>query len=426
MIIGYTVLNSLCFFIAYKTYKNYYNPICLYSIVWQIALTIHESGLIIFYELSFFTWFIIMLIQIFFIIGTFIGNKIKLSKKNTKKNDYDENILKNELKKWIIITTVISGIAILFNFWHVVKIYGLDLISSLTDVYSDRVNNLVEIEAIPYLGSFIYIAFSLNGMYLKKFGFTLLTIPSFILVFINSLTSGGRAGIVFNLIIFISSYIFIDDKNIRIRIKNKFFIVLGTILFFIMIILVSNQRVAGIQLTYATGKYTKIFGNNILIYKVLTYIGGPIGVLNEYLKRCDFSFGQNTFLTFYNLLSKIKIIERINQYQEFYYIPIRCNVGTWIREIIEDFTIGGALLSTIVFGAYSGYVYKAAKKTKKIQYVLVLSMIMLVIGLSFFDWRFRSSNIWISIIFGWLITKNISKKMTIVREEELIIKNEKY
>ena len=83
-------------------------------------------------------------------------------------------------------------------------------------------------------------------------------------------------------------------------------------------------------------------------------------------------------------------------------------------------------MSTIVFGAYSGYVYKAAKKTKKIQYVLVLSMIMLVIGLSFFDWRFRSSNIWISIIFGWLITKNISKKMTIVREEELIIKNEKY
>ena len=179
MIIAYTIFNFLVFFIAYKVYKTINNPISLYSIVWQVALTIHESGLIVFYKLSYFTWLIIIIVEILFACGCYMGNKIKFYNRPENDNS-DDRIFKREIKKWIIITTIISGFAIVFNFFNVVMVYGFDLLGSLTDVYSDRVNNVIQLESIPYLGSFIYVALSLNGIYMKKYGFNaLLLIPAF-------------------------------------------------------------------------------------------------------------------------------------------------------------------------------------------------------------------------------------------------------
>ena len=414
MILVYTSFNILCLIYSKRKYKNIYNPIGIYVIVWQIVLSLHQSGLIFFYKLTLFTWIIIFGMQIAYICGCVFGYKISSHHKNT--GQYKNNVLRTALKKWIIITTIIAGMAILINTLYVTKVYGLDLLGNLTNIYSDRVNNKIDVESIPYLSSFIYITFSLCGIYLKKYGFSALIIPAFVLIFVNSLTSGGRAGIVFATIIMFSSYQLTDKICKKSSInetkkskKNRILILIAAIALIGMIIVISNQRVAGQTTRYATEQFTNIFGNNVLVYKVLTYITGPIGALNEYLKTCEFNFGQNTFLMFYNLLARFGLIERIDQYQEFFNTPLSCNVATWIREVIEDFTVVGGLFTATILGCIVSFFYKRLKKWNNINDIIIVYIFFLVIILSFFDWRLRTSNTWIALVFGYLIGKKIQK-----------------
>ena len=194
---------------------------------------------------------------------------------------------------------------------------------------------------------------------------------------------------------------------------------IGVAIFAVMIIVISIQRNAGQNLTYATPAFEKIFGNNLLVYKTMTYIAGPIGVLNEYLKTSELHFGQNTFLTVFNLLNKLGIGERVEQYQEWFYTPLPCNVGTFIRELIEDFTVVGAAISVLIFGYATSRSYMNAKKDYNTRSKVMWAILSLVLLLSFFDWKLRSSNIWIALLFGFIICSQIDRKARINRRVEL-------
>jgi oligosaccharide repeat unit polymerase len=112
-------------------------------------------------------------------------------------------------------------------------------------------------------------------------------------------------------------------------------------------------------------------------------------------------------------------MEPINHYQEFFSTPMECNVGTWVREIIEDFTLFGAVFFIPFFGVLSSFVYSCALSHKTLTMKIIWSIFAMVLALSFFDWRFRSASMWIAVIFGFLIGKFIYRKSFVIKENVL-------
>lgn len=411
MIIVYTFLTIIFIIIGKVAYKNFINPICIYSLVWEIALLIHQSGLVVFYELRPFTWFVIIFMQILFICGCIVSLHFK-----TRIDDYEpvirQSVQKKYLKRFIIITIVVAGIAIIGNYFLYARVYGLNLIDKVTQIYSDRVNNVISIPTIPYLGAFILLVPILIGIYFRKYGFTMWIIPAFLLAFIQMLLTGGRMDFVIFVVLLVLAYLLSDIDKIKILLHSTVFKYVVVFLVFaaFAVILVTNKRASGEVPVYATPLYKTVFHNNVFIYKILTYVGGPIGVLNEYLKECEFHFGQNTFLPIYNTLANIKFCDEIPQYQEFFYTPYHCNVGTWIRELIEDFTFFGGAISVFLFGCVVSKTYQNSRKYQTTRHILLTSVLFLAICLSFFDWRLRSSNIWIVVFFGYIFCHIIDMK----------------
>ena len=298
MIFLYIVFCFMMLIVGCLRYRNIFNPICLYTIVWLVAVAIHQSGLIEFYQLTRFCWVTIFISHFLFVSGCVIAWLVNTKENDSMYNiDIDESLQKKELLRGILVTMSIAGIAIVANLKTMVSIYGFNLFDKVVRIYADRVYELEKIETIPYLGSFMLIGLPLLGCYLKKYGFHIAVIPSVVLVCANSLTSGGRAGIVFSLLLFLAGYFCMEKGNRATPKGQKLFLLLSSASFLSMIVFISQERTLGVIPAYATNNYTSIFGNNVALYKGLVYVAGPIGTLNEYLKTCDFNFGQNTFLS---------------------------------------------------------------------------------------------------------------------------------
>ena len=419
MVILYCVV---CFFAVYVgkiIYSNFFNPICLYSIVWGVAVFVHQSGLIVFYNLTPFCWMVIFASHLLFVLGCIIGWNLNIEEKPI----VVECIRDEQLKKWMLVgitvTMSLAAIAIVANLKTMISIYGFNLMEQIVLIYGDRINETEKIETIPYLGSFIFITLPLLGCYLKRFGFHVIVIPCVFLACADALISGGRTGIVFALLLFLAGYMCMD-KGYELSSRGRaIFLLICLVTFVSMIFFVSQERADGLKMAYATDLYKDLFGYNVALYKGLAYIAGPIGTLNEYLRECEFHFGRNSFLTIYNVLARLGLMEPINHYQEFFLTPIECNVGTWVREIIEDFTLFGAVFFIPFFGVLSSCVYGRALRRKTITMKVIWSVFAMVLALSFYDWKFRSASMWIAVLFGFLVGKFIDRKSFVITKKEL-------
>lgn len=419
MVVLYCVFCFFAVYIGKIIYSNFFNPICLYSTVWGVAVLVHQSDLIVFYNLTPFCWVVIFASHLLFILGCFVGWNLKIDEKQI----VIECISDEQLRKWMLIgiavTLFIAAIAIVSNLKTMISIYGFNLMEQIVLIYGDRINETEKIETIPYLGSFIFITLPLLGCYLKRFGFHIIVIPCVILACADALISGGRGGIVFALLLFLAGYMCMG-KGYELSSRGRvLFLLICLVTFVSMILFVSQERADGLKMAYATDLYRDLFGYNVALYKGLAYIAGPIGTLNEYLRECEFHFGRNSFLTIYNVLTRLGLMAPINHYQEFFSTPMECNVGTWVREIIEDFTLFGAIFFIPFFGVLSSFVYSSALSRKTITMKIIWSVFALVLALSFYDWKFRSASMWIAVLFGFLIGKYIDRKSFVIKENVL-------
>ena len=417
MLLIYTIFNVCLICFSKKIYKKWINPLSTYSIIWEICVGLYQSGLIEYYDLSFITWIAIIVIHFIFALGCMFGLRIKQSNanKHSKSHYIRDDLLEKNLKKAIVITLVIASIAIIGNYLVLIETYGTNILSQINNIYSDRISNTRVFETIPYLGSFIYISMVYLGVYIKRYRFTFISIPVFILAYLQSLASGAKGGLVYLFVLFIFGYLSISIIKKRSGRNNKtlkYITFISIVCIFLFIIYtITNARAGWVKLDYTTERYRMLFGDNPAIYKIITYMASPVGVLNKFLEDSQFFFGKNTFLPIYNLLSKIGItFNEVSRYQTWYYTPIHCNVGTWIREIIEDFTFVGAILVSFIFGAFvSNSFIKVNRNEKEVSNILVYSMLMLLVVLAFFVWDMRDANIWIAIIFGYFIGKKVER-----------------
>lgn len=422
MIYMYILINILYILFSIKFYKAKINPISIYSIMWTVVTFLYELKLVRYYDLTLMTWLIIIVFQLAYNLGCIFGKVKDSNEDNNGQFDSNSNDEK-DLKRTIIILSLLTSISTVSNFLIAVKTYGLNLLMHTNQLYAARLSGDIE-NGIPYLGAFVYPALIYSGVYFEKFGFKKFILLPIILIVLGEIKGAGRLGFVSGAFLLLIPIIFKKNKKVRkngnkLKIKGKKMqnvkLVFSVSILIIAFVVITKNRSTWISYNpYMSPLMAKLVDYNPSIYKNYTYITAPLGVLNEFLKDPTFSFGGHTFLTIYNFLNKFGADISVSQYQTFYNVPISCNVGTYIRELVEDFTIPLAIMVTFLTGLIFSHNYSKFRNKGLFVNLIWASTFAFVMFFSFFTWHFRSSSMWITLVVGSISGRILDRKYKVI------------
>lgn len=393
----------MCILFSLVLFKKVINPISLYSLIWAGIAVLYEAKLVYYYDLTAYTWLITIIFQIAYNIGCILGKTS--SRGYITINPYKNLAYSDEpaLKKVIIVLSIVASISIITDFLIAVKEFGLNLFLYTNQLYRARLTGTIK-GGIPYLGTFVFPALIFSGVYYRKYGFRNIILLPIILLIPRGLKTGGRLDFFTGAILYLVPIIVCKTKNNkRTRIIDKIKTVAAVAAIIIILAIITNNRSTWIRYnSYMSPFMVGLVNYNPAIYNVYTYLASPLGVLNEFLKEPTFNFGGHTFLTLYNFLNRIGFAIPVNKYQKFYFVPVECNVGTYIRELIEDFSIPIAIVVTLIWGFVFSYNFNRFFKSRSYVSLVWMSTFSFAVIFSFFVWSFRSSDIWLTLFVGSL------------------------
>lgn len=382
--------------VAGKIYRKIVNPVVLYVLPWLLSVSLYEMKLIKYYTLSLTTWLIIILFQGLFFACCFVFKE----KKEAKVRDYCHSLDSRTVFWTIMALTAFSALAIMPNFIFFLHRYGITFMSKFSEVYNDRLNGNAPF-SIPYIGVFIYLCVVLTGIYYKKYGFNFYLFIPLGLAVIDSIQGGGRSGLVLIFLLFVVPYLFVQKDTKKVK-KNKNWIWIAAFLFLVVavFVLVTRER-SWIDENHEDYRYMSDTMKSLIkispsIYKNYAYFSSPIGVLNAYLENPDFTFGKNSLSFFISFLNKFGADLPYARYQDYYYVPIHTNVGTYIREIIQDYYYFAPLV-LIAFTLLFSKAYALLRRGNPFGEIL-FSIMGVSVVMSFFVCYYRESVFWIMLI----------------------------
>ena len=382
--------------VAAKIYRKIVNPVVLYVLPWLLSVSLYEMKLIKYYTLSLTTWLIIILFQGLFFACCFVFKE----KKEAKVRDYCHSLDSRTVFWTIMALTAFSALAIMPNFIFFLHRYGITFMSKFSEVYNDRLNGNAPF-SIPYIGVFIYLCVVLTGIYYKKYGFNFYLFIPLGLAVIDSIQGGGRSGLVLIFLLFVVPYLFVQKDTKKVK-KNKNWIWIAAFLFLVVavFVLVTRER-SWIDENHEDYQYMSDTMKSLIkispsIYKNYAYFSSPIGVLNAYLENPDFTFGKNSLSFFISFLNKFGADLPYARYQDYYYVPIHTNVGTYIREIIQDYYYFAPLV-LIAFTLLFSKAYALLRRGNPFGEIL-FSIMGVSVVMSFFVCYYRESVFWIMLI----------------------------
>lgn len=425
-------------------FRKWINHLTVYCVIWGGLVYLYELKLLPYVSLIPLAWFYIIAAFISFLLGivTVVTIKSLYPHENisARKSYFAFNILRDDgkaLKYSIFIFSTLCIVVAILNWIVLIKIFG-----SISSVFINE-NILYGLSrrggiknGIPYISilGFGYIAILFSGIYTAYKGkFTFLTLYPFIGIIIQELASAGRVGILFASMEFAFSF-FLFRNLLKETSTRKFRFSKGNAVFatifliFFLIVTSSFIRITrGSFENYvgASRELTKSKNNFILSPSIYLYLSSDVGVLSQYLKAGgeNTKFGQNSFLIFYDLLAKLGMVKRPNDYQKGYYIPMWTNTGTYIRELHADFGIPGVFLGPYLIGLLSTWLWYKFYAEKSLAIFTFLVYLYLIVGFSFLVMISRLPSFFISIliIMAWI---PIMEKMAGLLHKRSLIKLE--
>lgn len=394
----YLIMSVAELIVAGRIYRRIVNPVSLYVVPWLLSVSLYELKLIKYLDLSLATWFVIILFQSIFFACCFVFK----SNGKEKSWGYCRSLDKTSMFWSIIVLSLFSSYAIIPNFVIFLKFYGISFLSKMNEIYQNRIDGTGPYNTIPYLGSFVYFCVVLTGIYFKKFNFRLPLLLPLALALIDSIQGGGRFGLILTFLLFIIPYICVknDEKNaVRKRNLKKSLIRIVPLVSVLLVafLIVTKVRSSWIEENeYMSDTMKALVRFSPSIYKIYEYFSSPVGVLNVYLENPKFSFGTHSLSFFISILNKLGCNLPYNRYQEFYYIPIYTNVGSYIREIVQDYSFFAPFLLfgfTVLFSK----AYALLQKNSPFGEIL-FSIMGVSVFMSFFMCYYRETVFWIMLI----------------------------
>ncbi|MGD1006598.1 MAG: O-antigen polymerase [Ignavibacteriaceae bacterium] len=380
---------------------------------WINHLTIYcflMGGLIFLYELKLLPYTDIIPLAWFFIIASFLSFLLGILTVTSARNLYPKNQINSKklitsmpiftddgkALKYSIIFFSFVGLFVALQRWLVlIHIFGSipAVMLNASIVYRLNVNREIK-DFLPILPTFVYVAVFLSGIYTAYKGkFSFLTYFPFIDIVIKELTYFGRGEILLCLVEFIFSFFLFrhllnNDLTQRFKFSKKNAIVASSILIVFLVGSASLVRVSrGAYENYVgtSSGLKQLKGNFIISPSVYLYLSSDVGVLSKYLQldKENTKFGQNTFLIYYDFLSKIGESERPSDFQKGYFIPMWTNSGTYIRELHADFGIAGVFLVPYIIGLLITWLWFKFYREQSLIVFAFLVYFFLIVGFSF-------------------------------------------
>lgn len=413
MVILYLIINLILIGISRVITKKWINPINIYLSIFTVSVTLYDMNLSNYYPLTYYTWLIIIIFNVSFYIGYIFSTLIKRKYRSTQQ--IGTNI--NRLEKATIVLTLLGFIGVLSNYIPAFNKYGFHIYKYTNELYTDRLLGRIQ-SGIPYLDSLLYLAITTASMIFiktKKIRYMILPIS---LIVVESFISAGRNDLIIAIIFLISPFIANGLRNTFKR-KQLFNLTLLMSLIITVFFLLTSNRITVIpNLNSDHSILEKLIRSNGVVYKTYLYLSGPIGVLNQFLINPTFNFGGHTFLSIYNILNRLGFDINVSQYQEFYNIGINnsSNVGTYVRELIEDFGLFASIMINLLLGYFTSLSYlKAKKEPDSIMSTTFFAVFMNFVILSFYMLVFRQGTYLVVVISSIILkfyveTNKINKK----------------
>lgn len=404
--------------------KKWINHLSAYCIIWSGLILLYEMKLLPYVNVIPLAWLYIFLTFITFLLGILtITTAQNLSSKNRILENESEIQLKifadrgKVVKYSVIFFSFITLLAAIQNWMVLFKLYGSipGIILHSNEIYHLSIHNEIK-GIIPYISYAGYVAIFFSGIYTAyKKKFVIVTFLPFIGVILKEIAIVGRAGMLFALIEFLITFILfrhllVDDKFNRFKFVYKNGFLASGVLILLFVISASFVRISrdtGEDYANTSLKLRHWKENVFITPTIYLYLSSDVGVLSKYLEsggkfnseEVNTQFGVNTFLSVYNLLSKFGFIDRPENLQRGYYIPMWGNTGTFIRELHADFGISGILIFPYFLGLFITWLWFKFYRQKSLIIFSILVFFNIIIGFSFLVMVTRLLYWGISLVF---------------------------
>ncbi len=405
----YIIITVSTIWLGIRLYGRWINHITIYGTVWGIQVILFQLKLINYYDLSSET--------IAFIFGAWI---IFVLASVTVRNYYSssewvgdwEAKRSHSLIAVFVLFTIIGAIGTYQHWTVLIRMFGSvkETILHGYVLYRMRVKEGIPGEW-PYVDSVSLSASFFGGYYAGTRGkFAFLGIIPIITEFIEAVAGFGRSKLLIAAILWGTAFYLPkikrqvrDWKALRKRMLLLFLVIA---IFAFGMDFIRTFRGAKESFTGETTALSRVRGLGVITPSLYLYLSSDVAVLNKYLSN-QFAgegehgpIGGNTFAPFYNLAAKLGIIDPIPTYEKFYAVPVMTNTGTYLRELDQDWGIGGALIAVYIMGAISSIVFEMYRKKRTVLSLAVLSHVYVVIFFTFAVQGTRWGYWMISLIFS--------------------------
>lgn len=374
-------------------------------------------------DLSNYTWIVIITSYLAFSLGIVLCySSWKTFHQSTEFSQwlYKDLYLFNDNGKFLLkVTYILSLIGIIAAIHHwiiLIREYG-----SFFEVFAraQRIYHFREDNSIPYIWLSSYIAVFLSAIYSAYAGkFHITAFYSILGVSLKSMAYFTRSGILLGLLEFIFGFVLF--RNVLNSFEGQKFVNRKKIIITILISCIIMTAAASIvkisretmdEKVSGLSNQHEFDGNLFLTPSIYFYLSSQVATLSEYLEYDNENHlpAEYLLLPIYRVLGNFDIVEKPNFNSKGYRVPVWTNTATYLRNFHSDFGILGLLIGPFIIGFLSSYFWIRLFYYKEIIYIIYLTFIMVVIGMSFFVLQSQTA-FWASIISSVAIFKYIKKK----------------
>lgn len=364
----------------------------------------YSTRLILYDELSTKALVLILVCAVAVTLGVGVGYRTRRSGEGTGWGMLNEQA-KEVFDRFIAMTAIVAAMAIIPNTFTVLRRYGLGAVGAdVAGIYSDRESG--ELGLLGYVSPVIYLSLMLLGVRARVWGFKWRHLLVVVLALCNAFVFGGRNNAMYAILFFLIPYVIagrtVAGRSSSVNVLRAIGMASPFVASFFVI---NSQRAkATVVPENISPLMQRLVEMEYSTYRTVLYFTEPIAYLNGFLDIPDYRFGANTFHFIYKQLSKIDSRFTVDATLPFRFVPMPCNVGTYITELVMDFG-SFAPLVLMVFGVVLGWCYRRFEESPaNILSGVVATVLLVCLYLSFFMWHMRSTNLWMvllgSVILG--------------------------
>jgi hypothetical protein len=403
----------MCFaLLSSKRFRGRLNPITLYNAIWAAILFLYSLELVRYEPLS--TGSIVAVVVF---AGILTASSLVGLAKNESRSPPPHGTLygrglegsshiaapsiERRLRVVIVGCAVAAAIVVIPNVARVVGAYGpAGLVESMYQIYLDRESGNIGWKAAfgSVLPPLAFVGTLFAGIHLRRFGYHGVCILPITVALLHALSFGGRNSLVIPAICLLVPMVGIPPSRRR-KTRATYWTMAMAGVFALLASLVNSAAAVATTITpYVSQRMSVIAAVAPGVSKAYIYLTAPLAVLNRFLDNPFELFGVNTLFPVYSQLDRFGFSLPIWRTLPLYEVPVRVNVGTYLMELWIDFSWLGAAVVVAALGFLAGRCWRRAGYSDSTVSNAVLTVLYLLLCLSFFMWYGRSVTVWILVM----------------------------